>query len=91
VRKGDRVRLEADASENRQALYDLLERVGQSLPLSQWNVTWAEISAHVLKAGEVRAKAHTFHVGWPNSCSLKHDDIGLTLRAMLKASGIEPK
>jgi hypothetical protein len=91
LRQGDRLLVEADISENRQALYDLLEEVGQSLPLGQWNVTWAEISAQVLRAGEVRAKAHTFHVSWPNSCSLKYDETGLKLRAMLKASGIEPR
>jgi hypothetical protein len=82
--------VEADASKNRWALYDLLEEVGQSLPLSQWNVTWAEISARVLK-GEIRAKTYTFHVGWPYFCSLNYDDVGLMLRAMLRASGIEPK
>jgi hypothetical protein len=32
-----------------------------------------------------------FTISWPNSCSLKHDEIGLKLRAMLEASGIEPK
>ena len=26
----------------------------------------------------------------PNACSLPYDDLGLTLRAMLSASGIEP-
>jgi hypothetical protein len=90
LRQGDRITVEADTSENRWALYDLLEEVGRSLPLSQWNVTWAEISARLLK-GDIRAKTHTFHVSWPNSCSLKYDDVGLMLRAMLKASGIEPK
>jgi hypothetical protein len=91
IQEGDRVLVEADTSEDRLALYDLLDEVGQSLPLSQWNVTWAEISAKVLGAGDPRPKTQTFHVSWPNSCSLKYDDIGLMLRAMLKASGIEPK
>lgn len=27
----------------------------------------------------------------PNSCSLKYDELDLKLRAMLEASGIEPK
>ncbi len=27
----------------------------------------------------------------PNSCSLKYDELGLKLRDMLEASGIEPK
>jgi hypothetical protein len=91
LRQGDRILVEADISEDRQALYNLLEEIGQSLPISQWNVTWAEISAQVLKGGDVREKTHTFHVSWPSSCSLKYDETGLMLRAMLKASGIEPK
>jgi hypothetical protein len=91
LRQGDRILLEANTSEKHLALYDLLEEVGRSLPLGQWNVTWAEISAQVLRPGESRAKAHTFQVSWPNSCSLKYDDTGLKLRAMLNASGIEPK
>jgi hypothetical protein len=37
------------------------------------------------------AKTVTIQVSYPNSCSLKHDEIGLKLRAMLEASGIEPK
>jgi hypothetical protein len=91
LRRGDRILVEADTSENRQALYDLLDEIGRSLPLGQWNVTWAEISAQVMKPGEGRAKTHTFHVSWPNSCSLKYDDTGLMLRAMLQASGIKPR
>jgi hypothetical protein len=91
IQEGDRILVEADTSENRWALYDLLDEVGRSLPLSQWNVTWAEISAKVLGVADPRPKTHTFHVSWPNSCSLKYDDVGLTLRAMLQASGIEPK
>jgi len=30
-------------------------------------------------------------ITYPNSCSLKYDEIGLKLRDMLEASGIEPK
>ena len=49
LRQGDRILLEANTSEKHLALYDLLEEVGRSLPLGQWNVTWAEISAQVLR------------------------------------------
>ena len=33
----------------------------------------------------------TIRLTHPNSCSLKYDDLDLTLRDMLHASGIEPK
>jgi hypothetical protein len=33
----------------------------------------------------------TTRLTYPNSCSLKYDEIGLKLRDMLEASGIEPK
>lgn len=31
------------------------------------------------------------HITYPNSCSLKYDELGLKLRDMLSASGIEPR
>ena len=36
-------------------------------------------------------KAVTIRITHPNSCSLKYDELDLKLRAMLNASGIEPK
>lgn len=36
-------------------------------------------------------KTVTIRITHPNSCSLKYDKLGLTLRDMLHASGIEPK
>lgn len=91
VRKGDRVTLEADVGENALALYDLLEQAGRSLPLEHWNVTWAEIVVHLAARGEKPPRREAFTLSWPNACSLKHDETGLVLRAMLAASGIEPR
>jgi hypothetical protein len=36
-------------------------------------------------------KLVTIRITYPNSCSLKYDELDLKLRAMLEASGIEPK
>jgi len=91
VRKGDRITLEADTTGNRLGLYDLIESLARSLPVSLWNVTQAEISVEVVGSGDKRPKIETFQVTWPNSCSLKYDELGLRLRAMLTASGIEPR
>lgn len=91
VREGDRITLEADTTENRLALYDVIERAGEAFPFDQWNVTQAEIVVNLAATEDKPAWRETFTIGWPNSCSLKYDEIGLKLRAMLVASGIEPQ
>lgn len=89
--KGHRIVFEADPSEKRLGVYDLLEAAGQSLPLAVWNVTQAEITAKVQLAPHKPPKTETFRITWPNGCTLKYDEAGLKLRAMLQASGIEPR
>ncbi len=91
VIKGDRVTLEADWSENADAVYDLLDEIKTAIDLSKFNVTQVELAASVVKDAEKPAKTVTIRISYPNSCSLKYDEIGLKLRAMLEASGIEPK
>lgn len=91
VRKGDRITLEADGSGNRGAIYELLEQVGKSVPLNLYNVTQAVLAATVFVADGKPPKTVSFRVTYPNSCSLKYDEIDLTLRQMLEASGIEPQ
>ena len=36
-------------------------------------------------------KMVNIRITYPNSCSLKYDELGLKLRDMLSASGIEPR
>ena len=91
VRLGDRITLEADTSSNRQAVYELVEQVRKALPLDQYNVTQVELSATVFVDVGKPPKTVSFRIGHPNSCSLKYDEMDLTLRQMLEASGIEPK
>jgi hypothetical protein len=91
VVKGDRITLEADAGARREAIYDLLDQVMGSARLRTYYVTQVELTALVsAKPGE-KPKAVTVRVTYPNSCSLKYDDVDLKLRAMLVASGIEPR
>jgi hypothetical protein len=90
-KKGDRITLEADASHNPNAVYDLLEKIGKAVPLHQYNVTQVELAALVVTDLDKPAKAVTIRISHPNSCSLKYDEVGLKLRDMLEASGIEPK
>ena len=91
VKKGDRITLEADAIGNPDAVYELLDKVGKSIPLHLYNVTQVELAASVTVDADKPPKAITIRITHPNSCSLKYDELDLKLRDMLKASGIEPK
>ena len=91
VKKGDRITLEADATHNPDAVYELLAQVGKSLPLHLYNVTQVELAATVTTDAGKPPKAVTIRITHPNSCSLKYDELDLKLRDMLRASGIEPK
>ncbi len=91
VVKGDRITLEADAGARPEAIYDLLDELSKSVRLRTYHVTLIELAALVeMKPGE-KPKAVTVRITYPNSCSLKYDDVDLKLREMLVASGIEPK
>ena len=91
IKKGDRITLEADTSRNSDAVYDLLDKIGEADSLNMYNLTQVELSALVSVDSHNPAKRMTIRITYPNSCSLKYDELGLKLRDMLKASGIEPK
>jgi len=91
VKKGDRITLEADTSKNPDAVYDLLDQIKRALPLGMYNVTQVELVASVVMDAGKPTKQVTIRLTYPNSCSLKYDEIGLKLRDMLEVSGIEPK
>ena len=90
VRSGDKITVEADGHSNRQAVHELLEQVGKSVPLHLYNVTQVELAATVFVAEGKPPKTVNIRITHPNSCSLKYDEIDLSLRQMLEASGIEP-
>ncbi len=89
--KGNRITLEADANTKRDAIYDLLEKVGGAVPLPLYNVTQVELTALVAMKADEKPKSFPVRITHPNSCSLKYDEVDLKLREMLVASGIEPK
>ena len=91
VKKGDRITLEADASNNPDAVYELLDKIDKAVPLHLYNVTQVELAASIVVDGNTPPKAVTIRITHPNSCSLKYDELDLKLRDMLEASGIEPK
>ena len=91
VKVGDRITVEANADENPDAVYELLAKIGQSVPLHLYNVTQVELTASVVVKAGSKAKKVPIRITHPNSCSLKYDELGDKLREMLAASGIEPK
>ena len=91
VNKGDRITLEADATQDPDAVYTLLDKIGKSVPLHLYNITQVELAASVVVDADKPAKSVTIRITHPNSCSLKYDELDLKLRDMLEASGIEPK
>ena len=91
VRTGDRITLEAAASNHPELVYDLLETIGRSVPLNLYSVTQAELAASVVADTDQPPQWVSIRITCPNSCSLKYDDRDLKLRSMLEASGIELK
>jgi hypothetical protein len=91
VKKGDRITVEADAPNDPNAVYELLEKIRKCLPLHLYNVTQVELVSVVAVDADKPPKAVTVRITHPNSCSLKYDELDLKLRCMLHASGIEPR
>lgn len=91
VKRGDRLTLEADTSNNPDAVYDLLEKLGKCVPVHLYNVTQVELATSVVVDADKPSKTVPIRITYPNSCSLKYDEQDLKLREMLEASGIEPK
>ena len=89
--KGERITLEADSSFDAHAIYDLLDRIGKAIPLALYNITQVEFSATMAGTNGKPPKLTSFKITYPNSCSLKYEEADLKLRAMLEASGIEPR
>ncbi len=79
VKRGDRVTLEADASGGPHAVHDLLEKFGNALPLHLYNVTQVELAASVMTDASKPSKSVAIRITYPNSCSLKYDELHLKL------------
>lgn len=89
--RGERISLEADTSQDPQAVYALLDRIQAAMPMAQYSVTQVDLAVSMVVEADRPPKTVNIHITYPNSCSLKYDELGLKLRDMLSASGIEPR
>ncbi len=85
--KGERITLEADTTEDPEAIHDLLDKIGKATPLHLYNITQVEIAASVVVDADKPARIVPIRITYPNSCSLKYDELGMKLRDMLEALG----
>ena len=86
--EGDQVTFEADTDRNRMGVHDLIKRLNPVMPPDRWYISEARITARFEAHGDEPAKTRTFDLSH-DSCSLKHDELGLKLHAVLAASKIE--
>lgn len=91
VYPGDRITLETDTKRDPWGIHGQLGRLRRTLEFDHYEVTQVELVVVVQVDIDKAAKAFPVRITHPNSCSLKYDEMGLKLRAMLEASGIEPK
>lgn len=91
IKKGDRITLEADTADNKNAVYELMEKMKSALPMHMYNVTQAELSVTLSANGDKAPKVVKVRITYPNSCSLKYEEMDLKLRDMLSTSGLEPR
>ena len=70
--RSQRIILEADPTENPEAVYDLLDKINESIPSSTCNITQARIQIKFVDHPSSRGgRSRTFNISWPNSCNLK--------------------
>lgn len=89
--RGERISLEADTKQDPQAVYALLDRIQTAMPMAQYNVTQVDLAVCMVVEADRPPRTMNIQITHPNSCSLKYDELGLKLRDMLSASGIEPR
>ncbi len=88
----ERIVLEANPARDRDAIFELLDKVTKGIPLSQMALTQVGIKVTFAPGPTSRRpRTRVFEIGWPCSCSLRHDGRDGIIRKMLADSGIEPR
>ena len=89
--EGNRISARAESSDRPEALHDLLDSGGRSIPFENCSVTQAELVARVAAGGGWPAGTVRILLAGSASCSLDYGERGRKLRAMLEDSGLEPR
>lgn len=88
----ERITLETSPEKNPNAIYELRDKLCNTIPLSQMTITQVGIVvSYIVDPVTGKIGTRSFDVNWPNSCSLKHDGKDAIIRKMLIESGIEPQ
>lgn len=87
----DKITLEANAHDDRQAVYKLFEKLKNSVSGDVMNITQVGLIAQFVPAENGKPQTRKFSMSYPDSCSLKHTGQDAILRQMLIDSGIQPK
>jgi len=84
--------LEVSASQDNDAIFNLLDKVTKGISVGQIAVTQVGIRVTFTQNPQgKKIKARSFNLSYPNSCSLKNDGRDLIIRKMLTDSNVEPK
>jgi hypothetical protein len=83
--------VEANPDGTHEPVYDALENELSNLSLDDFDVTQVELKVVFDRRKVQRKRTISATISAPNRCSLGYDDLDLTVRKMLVASGIELK
>jgi len=87
-----RITLEISDNDNKQAIYDFLDQTTHNVPRNQLFVIQIELKVTFTTDHKSnKTKTRRFKIGYPNSCSHRHDGRDKIIRQMLIDSGIEPR
>ena len=81
-----RITLDANNTDNPQAVFDLLGE----LNVPDYMVDQIGVLVVFESVGNKAGQKQRFNVSYPNSCALSHDGNDLKIRKMLASSGLEP-
>ncbi len=95
-----RITLEADSSENANAVYDLMAQVIQMedapdcgkcnrIPIALVNISHVSLEVQFVPSGKRGRHSKSFSLAYPSSCTLKDDERDMLLRDMLIKWGFE--
>ena len=83
--------IEGNPTGNQEPVYDMIEKDLVSISMDDVDVTQVELKVEFDRTPYRKKRTISPTITVPNRCSLGYDDLELTVRKMLIASGIELK